>query len=264
MLYSTPHFWCWQRRLKIIEDDNCHMQTLFFSLASTVEADVKVDSEADAPLEGGAQPGQALVGRAGEEPTRADESGEDCILSTHAADQLLDASNRSAATALDTETPADTSIPTSRAATSVASSEGLSPETGACSASSVATVAGFTPAPGSLFSAPGDILLMTATDSTARLRLIRQPETQHRARYLTEGSRGAVKDKQGDGYPMIQASHSSFLHPPLRIITASCIAIIQTLSPTAHDNIKTITYALDARIQACKCPLTLAELHERI
>ncbi|XP_067939558.1 nuclear factor of activated T-cells 5-like [Watersipora subatra] len=36
------------------------------------------------------------------------------------------------------------------------------------------------------------------------LKILKQPEAQHRARYMTEGSRGAVKDSQQQGYPMIQ------------------------------------------------------------
>ncbi|KAK6185024.1 hypothetical protein SNE40_007351 [Patella caerulea] len=36
------------------------------------------------------------------------------------------------------------------------------------------------------------------------LCIITQPEEQHRARYLTEGSRGAVKDTTQQGYPVVQ------------------------------------------------------------
>ncbi|XP_076470719.1 uncharacterized protein LOC143300724 isoform X2 [Babylonia areolata] len=36
------------------------------------------------------------------------------------------------------------------------------------------------------------------------LRILAQPEEQHRARYLTEGSRGAVKDKSQQGYPHVK------------------------------------------------------------
>jgi len=32
---------------------------------------------------------------------------------------------------------------------------------------------------------------------------VNQPETQHRARYSTEGSRGAIKDRSGTGYPTV-------------------------------------------------------------
>ncbi|KAF6777852.1 hypothetical protein AHF37_02920 [Paragonimus kellicotti] len=37
-----------------------------------------------------------------------------------------------------------------------------------------------------------------------RIRILEQPESQHRARYQTEGSRGAVKDRSGCGFPIIQ------------------------------------------------------------
>lgn len=36
------------------------------------------------------------------------------------------------------------------------------------------------------------------------LRILQQPEEQHRARYLTEGSRGAVKNRSGNGYPIVK------------------------------------------------------------
>ncbi|XP_071052707.1 nuclear factor of activated T-cells 5 isoform X2 [Onthophagus taurus] len=36
------------------------------------------------------------------------------------------------------------------------------------------------------------------------LSIICQPEQQHRARYQTEGSRGAVKDRTGNGFPMVK------------------------------------------------------------
>ena len=37
-----------------------------------------------------------------------------------------------------------------------------------------------------------------------QLQIVNQPEVQHRARYQTEGSRGAVKDRTGNGYPTVQ------------------------------------------------------------
>ncbi|TGZ69279.1 hypothetical protein CRM22_003823 [Opisthorchis felineus] len=40
--------------------------------------------------------------------------------------------------------------------------------------------------------------------SQARVVILRQPEAQHRARYQTEGSRGAVKDISGHGFPTVQ------------------------------------------------------------
>lgn len=36
------------------------------------------------------------------------------------------------------------------------------------------------------------------------LTIVKQPEQQHRARYQTEGSRGAVKDREGNGFPIVQ------------------------------------------------------------
>ncbi|KAJ8417703.1 hypothetical protein AAFF_G00225460 [Aldrovandia affinis] len=37
------------------------------------------------------------------------------------------------------------------------------------------------------------------------LKIVVQPETQHRARYLTEGSRGSVKDRTQQGFPTVKA-----------------------------------------------------------
>lgn len=36
------------------------------------------------------------------------------------------------------------------------------------------------------------------------LKILVQPETQHRARYLTEGSRGSVKDRTQQGFPTVK------------------------------------------------------------
>ena len=36
------------------------------------------------------------------------------------------------------------------------------------------------------------------------LKILEQPEQQHRARYLTEGSRGAIKDKSQEGHPVVK------------------------------------------------------------
>ncbi|ELT87926.1 hypothetical protein CAPTEDRAFT_175869 [Capitella teleta] len=41
-------------------------------------------------------------------------------------------------------------------------------------------------------------------NSKYELQILSQPEDQHRARYLTEGSRGAVKDITGQSHPMIK------------------------------------------------------------
>ena len=40
-------------------------------------------------------------------------------------------------------------------------------------------------------------------DGRVVLRVVKQPESQHRARYLTEGSRGSVKDQTGSGFPTV-------------------------------------------------------------
>jgi hypothetical protein len=41
-------------------------------------------------------------------------------------------------------------------------------------------------------------------DASVQLQIVTQPEQQHRARYQTEGSRGAVKDKSGNGFPVVK------------------------------------------------------------
>ncbi|XP_052816669.1 nuclear factor of activated T-cells 5-like isoform X2 [Mya arenaria] len=43
-----------------------------------------------------------------------------------------------------------------------------------------------------------------ASKHGCELRILEQPEDQHRARYLTEGSRGAVKSKNGNGHPVVK------------------------------------------------------------
>nr|CAI5863768.1 unnamed protein product [Callosobruchus analis] len=55
----------------------------------------------------------------------------------------------------------------------------------------------------------GSVPLTTQLTSTSRytdasLVIVKQPEQQHRARYQTEGSRGAVKDREGNGFPVVQ------------------------------------------------------------
>ncbi|CAB3367525.1 Hypothetical predicted protein [Cloeon dipterum] len=44
----------------------------------------------------------------------------------------------------------------------------------------------------------------TTSDNSISLVVISQPESQHRARYQTEGSRGAVKDANGQGHPVVK------------------------------------------------------------
>lgn len=41
-------------------------------------------------------------------------------------------------------------------------------------------------------------------DGRAYLQILSQPEQQHRARYQTEGSRGAIKDRRGNGFPLVK------------------------------------------------------------
>jgi len=41
-------------------------------------------------------------------------------------------------------------------------------------------------------------------DGRVKLVFIKPPETHHRARYLTEGSRGAIRDSTGRGYPVVR------------------------------------------------------------
>nr|CAD7433265.1 unnamed protein product [Timema monikensis] len=47
-------------------------------------------------------------------------------------------------------------------------------------------------------------LLGASRNGKTHLQILCQPEQQHRARYQTEGSRGAVKDRSGNGFPVIK------------------------------------------------------------
>ncbi|XP_011299131.1 nuclear factor of activated T-cells 5 isoform X4 [Fopius arisanus] len=47
-------------------------------------------------------------------------------------------------------------------------------------------------------------LCSVSRDGKVQLQIICQPEQQHRARYQTEGSRGAVKDRTGNGFPIVR------------------------------------------------------------
>ncbi|XP_018574169.1 nuclear factor of activated T-cells 5 isoform X2 [Anoplophora glabripennis] len=49
-------------------------------------------------------------------------------------------------------------------------------------------------------------LLSSSRYMDVSLMIVKQPEQQHRARYQTEGSRGAVKDREGNGFPIVQLS----------------------------------------------------------
>lgn len=46
----------------------------------------------------------------------------------------------------------------------------------------------------------------STSDGKVTLSIVNQPEQQHRARYQTEGSRGAVKDRSGQGFPSVKVS----------------------------------------------------------
>ncbi|XP_046675537.1 nuclear factor of activated T-cells 5 isoform X3 [Homalodisca vitripennis] len=47
-------------------------------------------------------------------------------------------------------------------------------------------------------------LSATSQNGLTQLLIVCQPEQQHRARYQTEGSRGAVKDRTGNGFPVVK------------------------------------------------------------
>lgn len=47
------------------------------------------------------------------------------------------------------------------------------------------------------------------------LKILIQPETQHRARYLTEGSRGSVKDRTQQGFPTVKVTWKSYDAVPI-------------------------------------------------
>jgi len=47
-------------------------------------------------------------------------------------------------------------------------------------------------------------LASTSRDGRVQLQIVSQPEEQHRARYQTEGSRGAIKDRKGNGFPTVK------------------------------------------------------------
>ena len=44
----------------------------------------------------------------------------------------------------------------------------------------------------------------TTSDGSIVFKILNQPESQHRARYQTEGSRGAIKDRLGTGFPTVK------------------------------------------------------------
>lgn len=50
-------------------------------------------------------------------------------------------------------------------------------------------------------------LASSSRDGRIALSIVSQPEQQHRARYQTEGSRGAVKDRTGNGFPIVKVNY---------------------------------------------------------
>lgn len=70
------------------------------------------------------------------------------------------------------------------------------------------------------------------------LKILVQPETQHRARYLTEGSRGSVKDRTQQGFPTVKVScATTLIYQPVLIKSTQHTHITNT----TH----TPTYAID-------------------
>lgn len=53
-------------------------------------------------------------------------------------------------------------------------------------------------------SSPTALFSSVSRDGKVQLQIVCQPEQQHRARYQTEGSRGAVKDRSGSGFPVVK------------------------------------------------------------
>lgn len=57
----------------------------------------------------------------------------------------------------------------------------------------------------------GTLLMQYPQKSEGKeLKILIQPETQHRARYLTEGSRGSVKDRAQQGFPTVKVTAQLF------------------------------------------------------
>lgn len=58
------------------------------------------------------------------------------------------------------------------------------------------------------------------------LKILIQPETQHRARYLTEGSRGSVKDRTQQGFPTVKVPVVAYenIISTVRLIILLCLS----------------------------------------
>lgn len=60
----------------------------------------------------------------------------------------------------------------------------------------------------------GTLLMQYPQKSEGKeLKILIQPETQHRARYLTEGSRGSVKDRTQQGFPTVKVTVKPLMQP---------------------------------------------------
>lgn len=84
---------------------------------------------------------------------------------------------------------------------SISGSEGSSPTTSSAESPSPIASENFE---GLSSSSLQTQLTHISRDGKAQLQIITQPEQQHRARYQTEGSRGAVKDRSGNAFPVVR------------------------------------------------------------
>ncbi|KAA0200471.1 hypothetical protein HAZT_HAZT009469 [Hyalella azteca] len=96
-------------------------------------------------------------------------------------------------------------------------------------------------------------LQSVSSDGSIKLVLVKQPEHEHRARYATEGSRGAVKDREGSGHPIIEvlgckepcvvqvflATESGPVKPQLHL--QACQVASKTISNITETNIRGTT-----------------------
>ena len=73
-------------------------------------------------------------------------------------------------------------------------------------------------------------------DGSVTLRIVKQPESQHRARYLTEGSRGAVKDRTGASFPTLalESSCGAYSGKPAKLQIYVSSERDQQLSQLSH------------------------------
>ncbi|XP_062539597.1 nuclear factor of activated T-cells 5 isoform X2 [Armigeres subalbatus] len=76
--------------------------------------------------------------------------------------------------------------------------------TGASTSSPSPASPAYTSVSSDVISAVQSQLPSESRDGKIQLQILTQPEQQHRARYQTEGSRGAVKDRSGNGFPVVR------------------------------------------------------------